>query len=91
MNDDPVFRAIADPTRRRILELLSEREMTAGEIAQRFPIAFPSVSRHLGVLRAANLVASWRQGQKVHYRLNTTVMQDLIRYLMDTFERDADA
>lgn len=82
---DDLFRAIADPTRRRILELLSDRERTAGEIADVFPIAFSSVSRHLSILRAAGLVATRRNGQNIHYRLNTTVVQDLARYFMDTF------
>lgn len=88
---DGLFRAIADPTRRRILELLTEREMTAGEIAAAFPIAFPSVSRHLRVLRVAGLVATRREGHNIHYRLNTTVVHDLSRYFMDTFRGGEDA
>ena len=56
--------------------------MTAGEIADRFPVAFASVSHHLGVLRDAGLVASEREGQFIRYRLNTTVYQDVVRYLM---------
>jgi ArsR family transcriptional regulator len=79
---DGAFRALADPTRRRILELLSRRDMTAGEIAEEFPIAFPSVSRHLGVLKDAGLVDSEREGQHIRYRLNTTVSQEVVRYLL---------
>src|SRR5881397_2120907 len=60
---DSLFRALADPTRRKILELLTEKDRTAGEIAEQFPIAFASVSHHLGVLKAANLVATEREGQ----------------------------
>lgn len=82
---ESVFRALGDPTRRRILEMLAERDMTAGEIAAAFTIAFPSVSRHLAVLRAADLVKAEREGQNVRYRLNTTIVQDLVRYFMDTF------
>jgi ArsR family transcriptional regulator, arsenate/arsenite/antimonite-responsive transcriptional repressor len=79
---DGVFKALADPTRRQVLELLAKRDMTAGEIAERFPIAFASVSRHLGILRDAGLVATEREGQFIRYRLNTTVYQELVRYLV---------
>jgi len=79
---DGAFRALADPTRRRILELLSRRDLTAGEIAEEFPIAFPSVSRHLGVLKDAGLVDAEREGQHIRYRLNTTVSQEVVRYLL---------
>ncbi len=88
---DALFRALADPTRRRILELLAERDRTAGEIAEHFPIAFASVSHHLGVLKEAGLVASEREGQRIRYRLNTTVFQDVVRYLMAKFAGGADA
>lgn len=91
MNADGVFKALADPTRRRVLELLADRELTAGEIADHFPIAFSSVSRHLGLLRDAGLVASRREGKHIHYRLNTTVVQDIARYLMKRLGEDEDA
>jgi DNA-binding transcriptional ArsR family regulator len=79
---DGAFRALADPTRRRILELLSTRDMTAGEIAERFPMAFASVSRHLALLRDAGLVTAEREGQFIRYELNTTVYQEVVHYLM---------
>ena len=82
MAHDSVFKALADPTRRQILELLAQGDLTAGEIAERFPVAFASVSHHLGVLKDADLVASEREGQFIRYRLNTTVYQDVVRYLM---------
>ncbi len=82
MAHDSVFKALADPTRRQILEFLAQGDLTAGEIAERFPVAFASVSHHLGVLKEANLVASEREGQFIRYRLNTTVYQDVVRYLM---------
>jgi ArsR family transcriptional regulator len=88
---DHLFRALADPTRRRILELLAEHDRTAGEIAERFPIAFASVSHHLGVLRDAGLAAAVREGQHMRYRLNTTVFQDVVRYLVTRFAGGADA
>ncbi|MCI0432658.1 MAG: autorepressor SdpR family transcription factor [Gemmatimonadetes bacterium] len=82
---DGVFKALADPTRRRILELLAEGDRTAGEIADRFPIAFASVSHHLSVLKEAGMVAAEREGQHMRYRLNTTVFQETVRYLIDRF------
>ena len=88
---DSLFRALADPTRRKILELLAEGDRTAGEIAEQFPIAFASVSHHLGVLKAAGLVAAEREGQFIRYRLNTTVFQEIVRYLMKSFSGGNDA
>lgn len=66
------LQAMADPTRRAILQMLNAGDLTAGEIAARFAISAPSVSHHLSVLRAADLVATQRSGQKIIYRLNTT-------------------
>lgn len=76
------FKALADPTRRRILELLRERDMTAGELAEHFDMTKPSISHHLATLRAAGLVSDERHGQNIVYSLNTTVMQDLIGWFM---------
>lgn len=76
------FKALADPTRRRILELLRERDMTAGELAEHFDMTKPSISHHLATLRAAGLVSDERHGQSIVYSLNTTVMQDLIGWFM---------
>jgi DNA-binding transcriptional ArsR family regulator len=67
--DGAVFRALADPTRRQILQELKERELAAGEIAARFPIRGPSISRHLAILRAAGLVRERREGNRILYRL----------------------
>src|SRR5439155_6065060 len=64
-----VFRALADPTRRQILEDLRSGELTAGEIAQRFPISGPSISRHLGVLKSAGLVRERRDANRIYYAL----------------------
>lgn len=76
------FKALADPTRRRILELLGTRDMMAGEIAAEFPVAWASVSHHLGVLRDASLILAERQGQNISYSLNTTVFQEAIAHLV---------
>jgi len=70
MNDDGgVFRALADPTRRQILQDLQSGELTAGEIASRFTISAPSISRHLSVLKNAGLVVERRDANRIHYSL----------------------
>ena len=76
------FKALADPTRRRILELLREGNCTAGELAEHFDISKPSLSHHLATLKNAGLVTDERHGQNIVYSLNTTVMQDLIGWFM---------
>lgn len=81
MND--AFRALADPTRRKILELLKAGDMNAGEIADRFDIGKPSISHHLSVLKGADLVQAKRNGQNIVYSLNTTVFQELVGWFMD--------
>jgi len=80
---DSAFKALSDPTRRQILRLLGEGERTVGEIVERFAISQPAISRHLAVLRAAGLVSALRQGQNVVYSLDTTVVQDVVRTLLD--------
>ena len=76
------FKALADPTRRRILELLRDGDLTAGELAEHFDISKPSLSHHLATLRSAGLVSDERRGQNFVYSLNTTVMQDLIGWFL---------
>jgi ArsR family transcriptional regulator len=78
------FRALADPTRRRILQLLRQRPRTSGEIAEAFDSSWPTISRHLAVLRAAKLIVRERKGQFVEYDVNTTVLQEVIELLLDT-------
>ena len=77
-----VFKALNDPTRREILQLLQERDMTAGEIAEKFKISWPSVSHHLDLLKQAKLVTSEKDGQYVFYSLNTTVMDEIIKWML---------
>ncbi|MBK0007119.1 MULTISPECIES: autorepressor SdpR family transcription factor [Priestia] len=72
------FKALADPTRRKILELLKERDLTPGEISEYFNMTKPSISNHLKILKQADLVQDEKRGQFVIYSLNTTVFQDLI-------------
>lgn len=76
------FKALNDPTRRRILELLRQQDMTAGDIAEEFDMSFPSISHHLDLLRQAGLVTSIKEGQFVRYSLNTTVMDELIGWML---------
>lgn len=84
---DKTYKALADPTRRQILSLLGDRDRTAGEIAEEFPIAWASVSHHLGVLKEAGLVLATREGQHIRYSLNTTVFQELVHNLISLAQR----
>jgi len=78
-----VFKALNDPTRRAILELLREKDLTAGEIAEAFSISKPSISHHLDLLRRADLVGSEKRGQYVHYHLNTTILEGLMQWIIE--------
>jgi len=84
-----VFKALSDPTRREILRLLTRGEKTAGELAEHFDMTKPSVSHHFAVLKEADLIHSRREGQQIHYSLNTTVVQDLLTWLYDLFGTDS--
>lgn len=77
-----VFKALNDPTRREILELLQAKDMTAGEIAEKFNISFPSISHHLDLLKQAKLVTSEKEGQFVYYSLNTTVVDEILKWFL---------
>lgn len=78
-----VFRALADPTRRDIVKMLRRKALTSGEIAEHFPTAWATISRHLGVLRDAGLITAERNGNSIKYELNATVLQELVEHLMD--------
>jgi DNA-binding transcriptional ArsR family regulator len=80
---DGVFKALADPTRREILHMLRSSPLTSGEIAERFPSAWATISRHLAVLREAELVTTERNGSSIRYELNTTVFQDTVEHLLN--------
>jgi DNA-binding transcriptional ArsR family regulator len=84
---DKTYKALADPTRREILALLRDGDRTAGEIAERFPMAWASVSHHLGVLKDAGLVLANREGNFIRYSLNTTVFQEVVRHLLGLAQR----
>lgn len=76
------FKALNDASRRSILEMLRERDMNAGEIAEHFNISAPSISHHLEVLKRAGLIESRRKGQYLNYSLNTTVLDDIIKWMI---------
>jgi ArsR family transcriptional regulator len=80
-----VYKALADPTRRRILQLLREQAMSAGEIAAHFDLSKPTLSGHFAVLKAADLIQAERQGTTITYRLNVSVLEEALMALMDGF------
>jgi len=80
-----VFKALSDPTRRKVLELLRKRPMTAGEIAREFPVAKPTMSAHFAVLREANLVEQEKVGREVIYRLKVSVLEEALLSYAQTF------
>jgi DNA-binding transcriptional ArsR family regulator len=81
-----VFKALNDVTRREILELLKDKEMQAGEIAAYFSISKPSISHHLDILKQADLIASEKKGQFVIYSINTTILEDVLQWIL-TFKK----
>ena len=76
------FRALNDPTRREILEMLREKDLTAGEISEKFDISKPSISHHLDILKQSQLVICVKKGQFQLYSLNTTVVDEIINWLL---------
>lgn len=81
-----VFKALSDPTRRKILKLLKEKDLSAGEIAQPFAMSKPAISKHLDILRNAELVDRKKDGQFVVYSINTTTLQNIVGDFLDFFE-----
>src|ERR1035438_6613502 len=82
-SSNEAFKALADPTRREILNLPRRGEMTAGDLAERFDMTKPTMSHHFSVLKDADLLTSRRDGQQIWYSLNTTVVQDLMAWAME--------
>ena len=78
-----LFKALNDPTRREILQLLKQSDLTAGEIADRFSISRPSISHHLEILKQAGLVSSRKDGQYRYYSINTYLVEDLLQWVLD--------
>ena len=77
------LRALADPIRREILELLKRGRLSAGEIAERFPVTAASVSRHLSVLKDAGLIRDTREGKFIYYDLNASVLEEILLWIAD--------
>jgi DNA-binding transcriptional ArsR family regulator len=82
-----VWKALADPTRRKILELLKKKDMNAGEIAEEFNMTKPSISNHLNILKQADLVDAEKQGQNVIYSLKTSVLEDIMNVISNLTNR----
>lgn len=80
------FKALSDPTRRKILELLKKKEMSAGEIAEHFNITPPSLTFHFNILKQADLISQERKGQQIIYSLNLSVMEELIENYFKLFK-----
>lgn len=81
-----VYKALADPTRREILRLLRRRNMSAGELAEHFPLSKPTLSRHFNVLQSANLIQGDKDGNRIIYRLNVSVLEETIMAMMTMFD-----
>ena len=82
-----VYKALSDPTRRRILELLRERDMSAGEIADQLPhLAKPTLSGHFAVLKEADLIAGQKNGTRITYTMNASVLEEALLALMSAFK-----
>jgi len=77
-----VFKALNDGTRRSILEMLKEKDMTAGEIADGFQMSKPSISHHLDLLKQAGLVVAEKEGQFIYYSINTTVLDEMLKWVI---------
>jgi len=82
---DDVFRALSDPTRREILRMLRKRDMTAGEIADRFPLAKSTLSGHFGALKQAGLIVPERLGTKIVYSLNVAAHEETVAAILSVF------
>lgn len=83
-----VYKALADPTRRRVLQLLRERDMSAGELAEHFDSAWPTLSRHFAILREANLIQGEKRGASIIYSLNVSVLEEALLGMMEMFKID---
>jgi len=77
-----LFKALNDETRRQIIELLKDKDMNAGEISNHFNISKPSISHHLDILKRADLITSEKQGQFIQYSLNTSILEDLLSWIL---------
>jgi DNA-binding transcriptional ArsR family regulator len=86
-----LFKALSDPTRRAILDMLKQRDCTAGEIGEAFDMTAPSISHHLSILKTAGLVTDTREGRFIRYELNTTVLEEAMQWLLELTRPDREA
>lgn len=84
------LKALSDPIRREILNMLKEGRMSAGEITEHFTVTSASISRHLSVLKEADLVRDTREGQFIFYELNTSVLEEILVWISDLKGEDSD-
>ena len=77
------LKALADPTRREILNLLKKGSMSAGDISEKFSVSFAAVSRHLSVLKDADLIRDKRDGKYIYYELNASVLEEIMLWITD--------
>lgn len=84
------FKALSDPTRRKIIQLLRKGDLSAGEIAEYFAITRPSLSHHLNILKQADLVIDQRQGQNIIYSLNLTVFEEILNWCLEMIDSKED-
>ena len=85
-----LFKALNDPTRRKILDMLKAQDLTAGEIADAFDMTRPSISHHLEILKQAGLVADTREGRFIRYALHTTVLEEAVQWLLTLTNKDTE-
>ena len=83
MGMQETMRALADPTRREILNLLKGGRLSAGEITDHFPVTAAAVSRHLSVLKDADLIRDKREGKFIYYEMNTSVLEEILFFISD--------
>lgn len=81
-----VYKALADPTRRKILQLLRDGNLSAGDISEQFNFAKPTISRHLSVLKEADLIQGTKRGTTIMYRLNVTVLEEALMAMLESFK-----
>lgn len=84
------YKALADPTRRRIVELLKQKDMTVSEITAHFNISQPSISQHLSILKNSQLIESYKEGKYVIYSLNLTVLQDVLGWFLTLLNKQGE-
>ena len=84
-----LFKALNDATRRRILQMLQDKDLSAGEIAEEFDISKPSISHHLDILSKAELISRERDGQFIRYSINTTVLEEASNWFLEILNKSS--